>query len=99
MDAGAAPYSPEGVRAHGLSQSRLPASVAETWTRPRRSTRPPRWRTWRATIGAGDRALLETPMAVRDSRGYNYAEVTAGGVPLSEIEPATMQSRVCRGCI
>ena len=27
-------------------------------------------------------ALLETPVAVRDSRGYNYAEVTAGGIPL-----------------
>jgi predicted flavoprotein YhiN len=34
---------------------------------------------------------------VRDSRGYNYAEVTAGGVPLDEIDPATMESRCCRG--
>ena len=29
--------------------------------------------------------------------GYNYAEVTAGGVALTEIDPATMESRVCRG--
>jgi predicted flavoprotein YhiN len=24
--------------------------------------------------------------------------VTAGGIPLDEIDPATMQSRVCPGC-
>ena len=43
------------------------------------------------------RALLEWPMAVRDSRGYGYAEVTAGGVPLSEIDPGSMASRKCPG--
>ena len=42
-------------------------------------------------------ALLETPLGVKDSRGYNYAEVTAGGIPLSEIDPATMESRICPG--
>jgi predicted flavoprotein YhiN len=41
--------------------------------------------------------LLETPLAVRDSRGYNYAEVTAGGIPLNEIDPSTMESRLRRG--
>jgi predicted Rossmann fold flavoprotein len=39
--------------------------------------------------------LLEMPLDVVDSRGYNYAEVTAGGIPLSEIDSATMESRVC----
>ncbi len=39
------------------------------------------------------RALLEWELPVRDSRGWNYAEVTAGGVPLDEIDPATMASR------
>jgi hypothetical protein len=43
------------------------------------------------------RALVETPVAVVDSRGYGYAEVTAGGIPLDEIDPATMQSRLCPG--
>jgi predicted Rossmann fold flavoprotein len=43
------------------------------------------------------RALLEWPLPVRDSRGYNYAEVTAGGVPLTEIDTATMESRRCSG--
>jgi predicted Rossmann fold flavoprotein len=77
---------------------RLPASVAAAWA---------------DAIGLGEaatmahvsrddrrrivRAVTETPLQVRDSRGYNYAEVTAGGVPLAEIDPATMQSRVCPG--
>jgi predicted Rossmann fold flavoprotein len=43
------------------------------------------------------RALLEWPLHVRDSRGYNFAEATAGGVDLREINPATMESRVCPG--
>jgi predicted flavoprotein YhiN len=43
------------------------------------------------------RELLETPLPVRGSRGYAYAEVTAGGVPLEEVNPATMQSRLCPG--
>jgi hypothetical protein len=55
-----------------------------------------------AHVGRDDRrrlvrALVDAPVAVVDSRGYGYAEVTAGGIPLDEIEPATMQSRVCPG--
>jgi predicted Rossmann fold flavoprotein len=42
-------------------------------------------------------ALVAWPLPVVGSRGYNYAEVTAGGVPLTEIDPATMESRVCPG--
>jgi len=42
-------------------------------------------------------ALVEWPLPVIDSRGYDYAEVTAGGVELTEIAPATMASRVCEG--
>jgi predicted Rossmann fold flavoprotein len=38
-------------------------------------------------------AMLDLPLAVIDSRGYNYAEVTAGGVDLAEIDPSTMESR------
>ena len=37
--------------------------------------------------------MLEWRVPVRESRGYNVAEVTAGGVPLSEVDPATMESR------
>ena len=42
-------------------------------------------------------ALLASPLAVRDSRGYNMAEATAGGIPLDEIDPARMASRRCTG--
>ena len=42
-------------------------------------------------------ALIAWPLPVVDTRGYNFAEVTAGGVDLTEIDPATMQSRVCPG--
>ena len=42
-------------------------------------------------------AILEVPLGVTDSRGYNFAEATAGGVDLSEIEPSTMESRKCGG--
>ena len=43
------------------------------------------------------RLLTALPLDVRDSRGYDHAEVTAGGVMLDEIDPATMESRVCPG--
>jgi predicted Rossmann fold flavoprotein len=43
------------------------------------------------------RALTERPLPVSGTRGYNYAEVTTGGVALTEIDPSTMESRVCRG--
>ena len=42
-------------------------------------------------------ALTEWPLPVLDTRGYNFAEVTSGGVDLSEIDPGTMESRVCPG--
>jgi predicted Rossmann fold flavoprotein len=42
-------------------------------------------------------ALTAWPLDVIGSRGYNYAEATAGGVALDEIDPATMQSRICPG--
>jgi predicted Rossmann fold flavoprotein len=42
-------------------------------------------------------ALAESPLLVTGSRGYNYAEATAGGVALDEINPSTMESRRCPG--
>jgi hypothetical protein len=55
-----------------------------------------------ATLSRDDRrrlvhALVGWPLVVRDTRGYNYAEVTAGGVDLTEIDPATMESRTSPG--
>lgn len=42
-------------------------------------------------------ALLEWPLPVSGGRGYNFAEVTAGGVPLAEVDPSTLESRPCPG--
>lgn len=42
-------------------------------------------------------AVTRWPLAVTGSRGYTYAEATAGGIALAEVSPATMASRVCRG--
>ncbi len=42
-------------------------------------------------------ALSAWPLPIHDSRGYAYAEVTAGGVSLSEVQPKTMASRKCPG--
>jgi len=41
------------------------------------------------------RDLVDYTLPVVRDRGFEYAEVTAGGVPLSEIDVATMQSRMC----
>ena len=43
------------------------------------------------------RALVEFPLPVAGSRGYTYAEATAGGVALTEIDAGTMASRRCPG--
>lgn len=43
------------------------------------------------------RALTAFPLEVIDGRGYNFAEVTSGGVPLSEVNPKTMESRLVQG--
>jgi predicted Rossmann fold flavoprotein len=43
------------------------------------------------------RALTATVLPVERPRGWNHAEVTAGGVPLAEIDYRTMASRVVPG--
>lgn len=47
------------------------------------------------------RSLVEAFTGLRvpviGDRGYTFAEATAGGVPLSEVHLATMESRVCPG--
>jgi predicted Rossmann fold flavoprotein len=43
------------------------------------------------------REMKEHRLAVTGDRGFDYAEVTAGGIPLSEIDLSTMQSRKCEG--
>lgn len=43
------------------------------------------------------RGVVECRLPVIRDRGFDYAEVTAGGVPLSEIDVNTMESRLCKG--
>jgi predicted flavoprotein YhiN len=43
------------------------------------------------------RALVEMRVPVSGDRGFTYAEVTAGGVPLSELHLESMESRICPG--
>jgi predicted Rossmann fold flavoprotein len=78
--------------------TRLPAAVAERWSVEAGIVAE----TTLSHLARAERrrlieALVNTPLAVRDSRGYNYAEVTAGGVPLEEIDHRTMASRFCPG--
>jgi predicted Rossmann fold flavoprotein len=40
-------------------------------------------------------ALVAWPVVIRDSRGYDYAEVTAGGVPLDDVSAGALEARVC----
>lgn len=76
--------------------TRLPAAVAGAWIARARMAGDVAL----AHLPRDDRrrlvhALLETHLDVRDSRGYNFAEVTSGGIPLEEIDPARMESRAC----
>jgi predicted Rossmann fold flavoprotein len=41
--------------------------------------------------------LVEMPLPVTGDRGFTHAEVTAGGVPLAELQLATMASRIVPG--
>jgi hypothetical protein len=72
----------------------LPQAVAAAWLAQVGLDRE----TTMAHLSRDDRrrlahALLDTALEVENSRGYAYAEVTAGGVPLDEIDTATMESR------
>jgi predicted Rossmann fold flavoprotein len=42
-------------------------------------------------------AVCNLALPITGSRGYNFAEVTSGGVPLSELHLATLESRTCSG--
>ena len=39
--------------------------------------------------------LTSRPLPISGTLGYEKAEVTAGGVPLAEVNPATLESRCC----
>lgn len=88
-----------GVRSIvGVLRDRLPerltrALCAQTGVDP--STRPAQLR--REQRRALVNLVCELKLPVTGSRGYTFAEVTAGGVPLSEIHLETMESRARAG--
>jgi predicted flavoprotein YhiN len=45
------------------------------------------------------RGLVERVLPVTGSRGYSFAEATAGGVPLAEVDTRTMRSKLRRGLV
>ncbi len=57
----------------------------------------PGHRLTRAARAALVRALLDDPLPATGDRGFSFAEVTAGGVPLRELRLETMQSRIVPG--
>ena len=71
----------------------LPQAVAEAVATEAGCAATPLGRFTREERRSLLRGLVERRLAVRDSRGYAFAEATAGGVPLAEIDTATMQSR------
>ena len=77
--------------------TRLPAAVADAWTRGVELADTTLAHLSRESRRRLMRALLASPLEVRDSRGYNVAEATAGGIPLDEIDPAHMESRRSAG--
>ena len=82
---------------HDSLATLLPASVAQPSWAVCDSTRGQRSRISRGTIAGGCPRATAWPLASTGSRGYNYAEVTAGGVALDEIDPSTMASRIRPG--
>jgi len=71
----------------------LPAGVAEAVSREAGLAETPLGRLQRDERRALVRALVAHTLPVVDSRGYGFAEATAGGVPLAEVDTRTMESR------
>lgn len=74
--------------------ARLAAALAaEAGLQPSRTLASLRRDERRALAGA----LGAMAVPVERDRGWSFAEVTAGGVPLAEVNLATMESRICPG--
>jgi hypothetical protein len=86
------PCSRSGGRFRRLSRRALPSTEPSGSVSPIGSV-PKRSSGGRRLV----RALVDWPLPVSGSRGYSFAEVTAGGIPLEEVDSATMASRLCPG--
>jgi predicted Rossmann fold flavoprotein len=83
------PRSTVGSWLRGRLPERLLVVAGETHATLGRMTREQR----RQVV----RSLIESVIPVRGDRGFEVAEVTAGGIPLNELNLATMESRKCGG--
>jgi predicted Rossmann fold flavoprotein len=81
----------------GALSRRLPAAVADAVASQAGVGATPLGRLRRDERRNLVRRILAFPLPVVDSRGYAFAEATAGGVPLAEVDTRTMESRVCPG--
>jgi predicted Rossmann fold flavoprotein len=75
----------------------LPAAVGEAVATEAGLGDTPLGRVRREERRALVRGLVARILPVVDSRGYAFAEATAGGVPLSEVDARTMESRLVPG--
>jgi hypothetical protein len=75
----------------------LPQAVAEAVAAEAGCASRPLGRLTREERRALVRGLVERRLPVTDSRGYAFAEATAGGVPLAEIDTASMESKLRPG--
>lgn len=83
---------------HTVVCARVPAALASTLLRTLRiDEHMAAGALSRASRRELAHALTEWPLPVVGTRGYNHAEVTAGGVPLAEVNPSTLESRICPG--
>ena len=80
------------LRAVAGATSSSCSAGSTAWIRAWQSGRTPP-----STSSRPGSSLTVAAPARRGDRGWNYAEVTAGGVPLSEIDSRTMESRKVPG--
>jgi len=71
----------------------LPRAVAEAVARETAADPLPLGRLRREQRRAIVSGVVNRQLPVVDSRGYSFAEVTAGGVPLGELDTRTLESR------
>ena len=90
--------SPRSGVAHALARW-LPQSVAQAVADEARCGDVALGRLAREARQQLMRGLVERVLPVTGSRGYSFAEATAGGVPLAEVDTRTMRSKLRRGLV
>ncbi len=93
---GLAKRSPHLSLARALARW-LPGAVAEAIASEHGLGAAPLGRLPRDERRACVKSVVARTLPVVDSRGYSFAEATAGGVPLGELDTRTMESRRRRG--